>query len=194
MREATVKRKTNETDISAELKLDGEGSYAVETGVGFLDHMLGLFARHGLFDLKLSCLGDLDVDGHHTVEDIGIVIGKATDKALGDRAGIKRYGSAFVPMDEALASVSVDISGRPYIVFNVKFTGHSVGDVECALFEEFFRALAFNAGITMHANLIYGSNNHHIIEAVFKAFAKALKEAVSVDERIKGVLSTKGTI
>jgi imidazoleglycerol-phosphate dehydratase len=194
MRSASIKRKTNETDISLEFVLDGEGRYAVETGIGFLDHMLSLFARHGSFDLKLSCLGDLDVDAHHTVEDIGIVIGQAIAKTLENKEGINRYGTAFVPMDEALVSVCIDISNRPYLVFNVDFKSPCAKELDCCLFEEFFRALTFNAGITLHVNQQYGQNSHHIIEAVFKAFSKALLQAVTINTNIKGVMSTKGMI
>lgn len=194
MRCSTIKRKTNETDIIIDLNFDGEGKFAIETGIGFLDHMLGLFAKHGIFDLKISCLGDLDVDAHHTVEDVGIVLGQAMKQAFGDKEGINRYGNSSVPMDEALVSVSLDISNRPYLVFNVDFRSEIVGEMETELFEEFFRALIINAGLTLHINMEYGQNNHHIIEALFKAFAKALKAAVSKNENIKGIMSTKGLI
>ena len=194
MRCSTIKRKTNETDIIIDLNFDGEGKFAIETGIGFLDHMLGLFAKHGIFDLKISCLGDLDVDAHHTVEDVGIVLGQAMNQAFGDKEGINRYGNSSVPMDEALVSVSLDISNRPYLVFNVDFRSEIVGEMETELFEEFFRALIINAGLTLHINMEYGQNNHHIIEALFKAFAKALKAAVSKNENIKGIMSTKGLI
>lgn len=194
MRCSTIKRKTNETDIVIDLNLDGEGKYAVETGIGFLDHMLGLFAKHGIFDLKISCLGDLDVDAHHTVEDIGIVLGQAMKQAFGDKEGINRYGNFTVPMDEALVSVYLDISNRPYLVFNVDFKSETIGEMKTELFEEFFRALTVNAGLTLHINMVYGQNSHHIIEAVFKAFAKALRSAVDKNENIKGIMSTKGMI
>jgi imidazoleglycerol-phosphate dehydratase len=194
MRNDVVKRKTNETDVSAEIDLDGSGRFAVETGVGFLDHMLILFAKHGSVDLKISCLGDLNVDAHHTVEDIGIVLGKAINGALGSREGINRYGSSRVPMDDALADVALDLGNRPYLVFNAELTCPSVGDMDSELFREFFRALAYNSGMTLHINLVYGMNNHHMIEAVFKAFARAFKEAAEINNDIRGVMSTKGMI
>jgi len=194
MRNDAVKRKTSETDVSVELDLDGTGKFEVDTGIGFLDHMLILFAKHGQLDLKISCLGDLNVDAHHSVEDIGIVLGQTVKGALGNKEGINRYGSAVIPMDEALVSVAVDIGNRPYLVFNVEFTSESVGDVDSELFREFFRALAFNAGMALHVNMAYGRNNHHIIEAVFKAFARAFKEASSVNNSIKGAMSTKGML
>lgn len=194
MRNAVIKRKTGETDIVVELEIDGKGRYSVETGIGFFDHMLALFARHGLFDLRVSCLGDLDVDAHHSMEDVGIALGKAFSEALADKASITRYGCCRLPMDEALADAAVDISGRPYVVFDVGFSSRSVGGIECELFEEFFRAFALNAGITLHINLIYGKNSHHIIEAVFKAFARALKQGCLTDKNIEGVMSTKGMI
>lgn len=194
MRNAVIKRKTGETDIVLELEIDGRGRYSGETGIGFFDHMIALFARHGLFDLRVSCLGDLDVDAHHSVEDIGITLGRAFSDALSDKASIQRYGYCRLPMDEALVDVAIDISGRPYVVFNVGFGSQSVGGLECELFEEFFRAFAFNAGVTLHINLIYGKNSHHIIEAVFKAFARALKQGCKIDKNIEGVMSTKGMI
>lgn len=193
-RKAEVIRKTGETDIRINLNLDGEGKYDIKTGIGFFDHMLCLMTKHGLFDIKLSALGDLEVDSHHTVEDVGIVIGQCIAKALGDKVGIKRYGTSFVPMDEALASVNLDISGRPFLVFEGEFTCDKLGDFDTEMVEEFFRAVAFNAGITLHARVIYGKNNHHMIEALFKAFGRALGEAIQKDSRIKGVMSTKGVI
>ncbi|ABS39862.1 imidazoleglycerol-phosphate dehydratase HisB [Clostridium botulinum] len=191
---AKVYRKTGETEIKSEINLYGEGKYDIKTGIGFFDHMLNLMARHGLIDVKLEAKGDLQVDSHHTVEDVGIVLGESFKKALGDKKGIKRYGTSFVPMDEALASVSIDISGRPYIVCDFNFTVDKLGEMDTELVEEFLRALAFNAGITLHARVLYGKNNHHMIEAVFKALGRALREAVDIDERINGVMSTKGTL
>ncbi|ABS35827.1 imidazoleglycerol-phosphate dehydratase [Clostridium botulinum] len=191
---AKVYRKTGETEIKSEINLYGEGKYDIKTGIGFFDHMLNLMARHGLIDVKLEAKGDLQVDSHHTVEDVGIVLGESFKKALGDKKGIKRYGTSFVPMDEALASVSIDISGRPYIVCDFNFTVDKLGEMDTELVEEFLRALAFNAGITLHARVLYGKNNHHMIEAVFKALGRALREAVDRDEKINGVMSTKGTL
>lgn len=194
MRRAEVVRKTKETDIRLVLNLDGEGENAVASGIGFLDHMLCLFSSHGLFDLELSCTGDLKVDAHHTVEDIGIVLGKAISEALGSRESIKRYGSALIPMDESLAQVALDLSNRPYLYFDVPFSNPRIGEMETEMFEEFFRAVAVNAGMTLHISLLHGKNNHHMIEAVFKAFARALREAVTLDPSIKGVNSTKGML
>ncbi|BAQ13516.1 putative imidazoleglycerol-phosphate dehydratase [Clostridium botulinum] len=191
---AKVYRKTGETEIKSEINLYGEGKYDIKTGIGFFDHMLNLMARHGLIDVKLEAKGDLQVDSHHTVEDVGIVLGESFKKALGDKKGIKRYGTSFVPMDEALASVSIDISGRPYIVCDFNFTVDKLGEMDTELVEEFLRALAFNAGITLHVRVLYGKNNHHMIEAVFKALGRALREAVDRDEKINGVMSTKGTL
>ncbi|KEJ00928.1 imidazoleglycerol-phosphate dehydratase [Clostridium botulinum A2B7 92] len=187
-------RKTSETEIKSEINLYGEGKYDIKTSISFFDHMLNLMARHGLIDVKLEAKGDLQVDSHHTVEDVGIVLGESFKKALGDKKGIKRYGTSFVPMDEALASVSIDISGRPYIVCDFNFTVDKLGEMDTELVEEFLRALAFNAGITLHARVLYGKNNHHMIEAVFKALGRAIREAVDRDERINGVMSTKGTL
>ncbi|MCR1973495.1 imidazoleglycerol-phosphate dehydratase HisB [Clostridium sporogenes] len=191
---AKVYRKTGETEIKSEINLYGEGKYDIKTGIGFFDHMLNLMARHGLIDVKLEAKGDLQVDSHHTVEDVGIVLGQSFREALGDKKGIKRYGTSFVPMDEALASVSIDISGRPYIVCDFNFTVDKLGGMDTELVEEFLRALAFNAEITLHARVLYGKNNHHMIEAVFKALGRALREAVDRDEKINGVMSTKGTL
>lgn len=191
---AILERKTGETDIKVSLNLDGEGKYEVNTGVGFFDHMLSLMGKHGLMDLKVGAKGDLYIDSHHTVEDVGIVIGQCLKKALEDKTSINRYGTAFVPMDEALAEVSIDISGRPYLVFEAKFTTSNLGNFEMEMVEEFFRAVAFNAGITLHARVLYGKNNHHMAEALFKAFGRAMLEASSRNERIKGVMSTKGLI
>lgn len=190
----SLERNTNETKINMELNLDGSGIYSINTGIGFLDHMLTLTAKHGFMDIKLNAQGDLDVDCHHTVEDTGIVMGKCIDGALGSREKIKRYAFSYVPMDEALAFVCIDISGRPYLVFDAPFTSENVGGLQVEMVEEFFRAVAFNSGITFHAKVLYGKNNHHMIEALFKAFGRALNEAASIDKNIKGVLSTKGII
>lgn len=193
-RKAQIARKTNETNINIEINLDGEGNYSINTGVGFFDHMLSLFSKHGLLDLTVKAEGDLYIDPHHTVEDVGIALGKCIDKALGDKNGIKRYGTAFLPMDEALAMVSMDISGRPYLVFEGEFNSPKVGEMDTELVEEFFRAVAFNGGITLHGRILYGKNSHHMIEALFKALGRALREASTKDERIKGVMSTKGSL
>lgn len=187
-------RKTTETHVEINLNLDGSGKYSVDTGIGFFDHMLSLMGKHSLMDLNIKAVGDLIVDAHHTVEDTGIVLGTCIFEALGDKSGIKRYGSAYVPMDEALAFVSLDISGRPYLVFDSCFKNDKVGDMDTQLVEEFFRALAFNCGITLHIKVVYGKNDHHMIEAIFKAFARAFCEAITVDVRIIGVNSTKGCI
>lgn len=194
MRTASIERKTGETDINVELDLDGEGKYEIDTGIGFFDHMLSLMAKHGLLDLKVMAKGDTYVDSHHTVEDVGIVIGECIKKALLDKASINRYGTAFVPMDEALAQVSMDISGRPFLVFDAEFTTDKLGTFDTEMVEEFFRAVAFNSGITLHVRVLYGKNNHHMIEGIFKAFGRALCEAASKNERIKGVMSTKGML
>jgi len=194
MRTHRVTRKTTETDIAFEINLDGEGVGKISTAIPFLDHMLTLFARHGLFDLHLQGSGDTDVDYHHLVEDIGICFGKAVRGAVGDKKGMARYGSACVPMDEALCHVCIDISGRPYLVFRAEFGGKKIRDFDPLLLEEFFRSFTDHGGITLHVNVIYGKDPHHIAEAVFKAFARALREAVRIDDRIKGVLSTKGSL
>lgn len=193
-RKSEISRKTGETDITLSVDIDGVGKANTNTGVGFLDHMLNLFARHGLFDLEIEAKGDLEVDAHHTVEDVGIVLGQALRQALGEKKSIKRYGSSFVPMDEALAQVSLDLSGRPYLVFDAQLECEKLGNMETELVEEFFRAVAFNAGITLHIKVLYGSNTHHIIEAMFKAFGRALDDATRKDDRIEGVMSTKGTL
>lgn len=194
IRKASLKRKTYETDISMELNIDGEGKSSISTGIGFFDHMLNLFARHGLMDLTVEAKGDLEVDAHHTVEDVGIVLGQLIKEALGDKKSIKRYGTSYVPMDESLVLVSLDLSGRPFLVFDVNFTCEMTGTMETELFEEFFRAVSHNAGMTLHIKLLHGSNSHHIAEAVFKAFGRALDEATKIDDRIKGIMSTKGTL
>ena len=193
-RNATVTRKTKETDIAITLNLDGTGKSSIHTGIGFFDHMLEGFSRHGFFDLDVKVQGDLEVDGHHSVEDIGIVLGAAIKDSLGDKAGIKRYGSAILPMDDALALCAVDLGGRPYFAFDCTFTADKVGGLDTELVREFFYALSYSAGMNLHIKMLSGINNHHMIEAVFKAFAKALDDAIKKDERIKDVLSTKGSL
>jgi imidazoleglycerol-phosphate dehydratase len=192
MREGYVKRKTAETDIELVLNLDGSGKHRIGTGVGFFDHMLTAFAVHSGFDLTLTCEGDLEVDCHHSVEDVGIALGKAFADAVSDKKGIARYGSFTIPMDEALASCTVDVCGRPYLVFNAEFGDYRMGDMDTAMVEEFFRAFAMNAMVTLHINLHYGKNDHHKAEAIFKAFAHALKAAVKAEG--DGVLSSKGSL
>jgi imidazoleglycerol-phosphate dehydratase len=192
-RKASVKRSTKETVISLALALDGSGKSEISTGIPFFDHMITLMAMHGLFDLNLKATGDLEVDFHHTVEDVGIAFGEGVKKALGDHTGIRRYGAALVPMDEALARVVLDISGRPYLGYRVKARG-KVKDFNLELVESFFKAVADNAGITLHIELLYGANRHHIVEAIFKGFGRALDEATSQDKRRRGVPSTKGKL
>ncbi len=195
MRKSRIERKTKETDIKVELALEGTGRYSVDTSIPFLDHMLSLMCKHGLFDLALKAKGDIDIDDHHTVEDAGIVLGKAVKQCLGDMKGIARYGQASVPMDESLASVCLDISGRPYLVYKVDFPKKSrLKDFDPDLVEDFFHALVGNAGITLHVAVPYGRNTHHIIEAIFKAFGRALRQAVAMDPRVKGIPSTKGKL
>lgn len=195
MRQASVERKTAETQIVATVNLDGDGQYSVETGIGFLDHMLEQLSRHSLIDLDLTAKGDLHVDQHHTTEDTGIVIGEAIAKALGERRGIMRYGSALIPMDETLSRVALDLSNRPYLVWKVKFSKPRLGDMDSELFREWFHAFAQAVGATLHVETIYGENNHHKIESCFKGLARALRQAVAVDPR-KGdcVPSTKGIL
>lgn len=193
-RVASISRKTKETEISMELSLDGSGKSQIETGIGFFNHMLDSFARHGFFDLKLAVKGDLYVDAHHTVEDTGIVLGQAIKSALGEKEGIKRYGSFLLPMDEALVLCAIDLSGRPYLSYDLNFSVERVGYLDTELVKEFFYALSYSAGMNLHIKLLNGGNNHHVVEAAFKAFAKALDEACSLDPRIQGVLSTKGSI
>jgi imidazoleglycerol-phosphate dehydratase len=193
-RKAKILRESNETNIEVNINLDGSGNYQGDTGIGFFDHMLNLFTKHGLLDLQLKAVGDLFVDSHHTIEDVGIVIGLAIKEALKGKEGIKRYGTSFVPMDETLATVSLDLSGRAYLVFDAEFTVDKIGGFDSEMVEEFFRAVATNGGITLHARVIYGKNNHHMVEALFKALGKALSEALTYDKRIKGVLSTKGSL
>ncbi len=194
-RKSSIERKTTETNIKLKFAIDGQGKGKINTGIPFLDHMLTLFAKHGLFDLTIDAVGDLEIDYHHTVEDIGIVLGKAIAQAVGDKKGIRRYGSALIPMDETLASVALDISGRPYIVYNVSLPKRGkIKEFDADLIEDFFQALVTNSGITLHINLRYGRNIHHIFEAVFKAFARALDEATTIDSRVSGVPSTKGKL
>lgn len=193
-RSTTVERKTKETDISLILNLDGTGKSEIDTGIGFFDHMLEGFAKHGFFDMKLKVKGDLKVDGHHTVEDTGIVLGQAVKQALGDKAGIKRYGSFILPMDDALALCAIDLCGRPYFNFECSFTSEKTGGLDTELVREFFYAVSYSAGMNLHIKMLSGVNNHHMIEAIFKAFAKVLDEAVRKDERITDVLSTKGSL
>jgi imidazoleglycerol-phosphate dehydratase len=195
MRQAKIERKTKETWIQVELDLDGRGTAGMTTGIAFLDHMLTLLARHARIDLKVTARGDLDVDDHHTVEDTGIVIGQAINMALSDKRGICRYGDARVPMDEALADAALDLSGRSYLVFSARFDSAQVGAFSTQMVEEFFRAVAYNAGITLHLSCPYGRNDHHKIEALFKAFARSLRQAVAVDPQAADeVPSTKGTL
>ena len=194
MRVGKILRETNETKIDLEINLDGKGRISVNSGIGFFNHMLNLFAAHGQFDLILECKGDLEIDGHHSVEDIGIALGAAIKNALGDKRGINRYGTFFLPMDESLALVSLDISGRPFLVFDAGELAPTVGNFDTELTEEFLRAFAFNAGITLHVKILYGKNTHHKIEAIFKALGHALKIAVSYDEKNNGIPSTKGIL
>lgn len=194
IRQATVTRKTGETDINMRLVLDGSGRANVNTGIGFFDHMLISFAKHGLFDLDLTVKGDLIVDCHHTIEDVGIVLGEAIKKALGDKKAIRRYGDIILPMDETLIMCAIDLSGRPYLVFDGHFTSDRVGYFDTQMVQEFFYAISYSAGINLHIRQISGENDHHIIEGMFKAFAKALDEAVMKDPRITSVLSTKGSL
>lgn len=191
---ATIQRDTTETQIELTLNLDGEGQRELDLPVPFLRHMLDGFAKHGGFDLTVRARGDIDIDDHHTVEDIGIVLGQAFKQAIGDKAGIRRYGNRFTPMDEALAQATLDISGRPFLVFNGAFPKEYVGTFNTELVEEFFRAFSSNSGVTLHINIHYGTNTHHMIEAVFKAFGGALSEAVHRDPNIKGIPSTKGVL
>lgn len=193
-RSATVERNTNETKISIKLELDGTGICEPATGIGFFDHMLDGFARHGLFDLTASCQGDIHVDCHHTIEDMGIVLGTALKQALGDKKGIVRYGSCMLPMDETLAMCAIDLSGRPYLVFDAPFRGEKVGNMDVQMAKEFFYAVSYAAGMNLHLKVLYGENDHHMMEALFKAFAKALDMATRMDPRITDVLSTKGTL
>lgn len=192
MRKAVIARKTAETDISLEIDLDGKGKNQIDSTIPFLNHMLQLFSRHGMIDLVLRGRGDTAVDDHHLVEDIGICLGKAVREALGDREGICRYGSAVVPMDESLSSVAIDISGRPWLVWNAEFSEQLVGNFNPALLQDFFKSFSDHSGINLHISVNYGRNSHHKAEAIFKAFARALHGAAQIDKRIEGVLSTKG--
>lgn len=194
MRSAEIQRNTNETKIGLSLEIDGDGARRISTGIGFFDHMLDLFAKHGLFDIDLNVSGDLHVDEHHTVEDVGIVLGEAFAQAVGDKAGICRYATQFVPMDEALAFVSVDFSGRAFLQYSVDCPDNTVGSIGSQIFEEFFRAFATGAKITLHIGVLYGCNTHHMIEAVFKAVARALRFALEDDPRNSGIPSTKGVL
>ena len=195
MRTGTITRKTSETAIAVEVDLDGTGAYEVSTGIGFLDHMIEQFSRHSLIDVKLKVAGDLHVDQHHTTEDSAIALGQAIAQALGDKAGIGRYGTAYSPMDEALARVSLDISGRPWLVWKAGFSQPRLGEMDTELFEHWFQSIAQAAGITLHIELLYGQNNHHIIEGIFKGFARAMRQAVSIDPRKQGAIpSTKGIL
>jgi len=193
-RTAKITRQTKETKVDLTIDLDGKGRNTISTGVGFFDHMLDLLSRHSLIDLDVTAEGDLHVDSHHTVEDVGIVLGQAIEKAVGDKKGIYRYGWAIVPMDESLAQVAVDLSGRPAFVFNVKFTGEAIGQFPVELVEEFLKSLATSARLNLHVSVPYGTNNHHIAEAIFKSLAKALRQAVSKDPRNDEVPSTKGSL
>ncbi len=193
-RSGGIHRKTRETDIEITLRLDGSGQATVNTGIGFLDHMLEGFAKHGFFDLNCQVKGDLQVDGHHTVEDTGISLGQAIREAVGDKKGIRRYGYFILPMDESLALCAVDLCGRPYLQFDCDFTAERVGELETELVKEFFYAVSYNAGMNLHLRMLQPGNNHHMIEAMFKAFAKALDEATTPDPRIADVLSTKGSL
>ena len=193
-RTADYVRKTKETDISLHLNLDGTGSSSIHTGIGFFDHMLDGFARHGLFDLKVNVAGDLAVDCHHTIEDTGIVLGNAIKEVVGDKKGIRRYGSCILPMDETLVLCAVDLSGRPYLVFDGEFTTDRVGYMDTEMVKEFFYAISYTAGMNLHIRVLSGGNNHHMIEAMLKAFAKALDQATVIDPRITDILSTKGSL
>jgi imidazoleglycerol-phosphate dehydratase len=193
-RQATLRRKTRETDIEIDLSLDGEGSYAVETGVPFFDHMLESFAKHGLFDLRIRAVGDLAVDTHHTVEDVGIALGQAVRQALGDAEGIRRYGSQVLPMAEAKVEVSLDVSNRAYLVYNVKLANDRIGSFDVSLTEDFLYAFSQNAGVDLHVELRYGKSPHHVVEAIFKGLARALRIAVERDPRVKGLPTVKGAL
>jgi len=195
MRQARVERKTKETSVRAAVDLDGTGSYKVKTGIGFLDHMLEQLSRHSLIDLELEAKGDLHIDFHHTTEDTGIVIGEAVSKALGERKGINRYGSAVIPMDETCTRVSIDASNRPYLIWKVKFSKPKLGEMDTELFKEWFQAFAQSAGVTLHVENLYGENNHHIVESCFKGLARSLRQAVEIDPRkADAVPSTKGVL
>lgn len=191
---ANIQRKTKETDISARLNIDGTGSSTINTGIGFFNHMLEGFAKHGFFDLNLNCEGDLVVDCHHTIEDCGIVLGNAVKEAIGDKKGIKRFGSCILPMDETLVLCAIDLSGRPYLVFDGEFTTDRVGYMDTEMVKEFFYAISYSAEMNLHIKVLNSGNNHHMIEAMFKSFARALDEATTLDPRITDVMSTKGSL
>ena len=191
---AQIQRKTKETDIQVKLNLDGSGNSVINTGIGFFNHMLEGFSKHGFFDLNLNCEGDLAVDCHHTIEDCGIVLGNAIREALGDKSGIKRFGSCILPMDESLVLCAIDLSGRPYLVFDGEFTTEKIGYMDTEMVKEFFYAISYSAGMNLHIKVLAPGNNHHMAEAMFKAFARALDEAVSRDPRVQGILSTKGSL
>ena len=193
-RSASIERNTSETKIKLSIDLDGNGNGNIHTGIGFFDHMLDGFARHGLFDLKVNVAGDLAVDCHHTIEDTGIVLGNAIKEAVGDKKGIRRYGSCILPMDETLVLCAVDLSGRPYLVFDGEFTTDRVGYMDTEMVKEFFYAISYTAGMNLHIRVLSSGNNHHMIEAMFKAFAKALDQATVIDPRITDILSTKGSL
>ena len=193
-RKSAIERRTKETDIFVSLNLDGTGNADIHTGIGFFDHMLDGFARHGFFDIKVKVSGDLEVDGHHTVEDTGIVLGQVIKEALGDKSGIRRYGSFILPMDDALALCAVDLCGRPYFSYECEFPSERIGELDTELIREFFYAVSYSAGMNLHIKMLSGLNGHHMAEAMFKAFSKALDEAVSKDGRIEDVLSTKGSL
>lgn len=190
----TVTRKTRETDIAVKINLDGGGSAVIDTGIPFMDHMLELFARHGFFDLEAQAKGDLHIDCHHTMEDLGLALGQALNEALGDKAGIRRYGSCILPMDETLVLVALDLSGRPYLVYDLVPPSERLKDIDTALFKEFFQAFSVKAGMNLHIKLLAGEETHHVFEGVFKALAKAMDQATGIDPRVKGVLSTKGSL
>jgi imidazoleglycerol-phosphate dehydratase len=195
MRQGSIERKTHETEISVSLNLDGNGEYTVNTGIGFLDHMLEQLSRHSLIDLNVKAVGDLQIDFHHTTEDTGIAIGEALNQALGDRKGITRYGSATIPMDETMTRVNMDISNRPYLIWKVEFSKAKLGEMDTELFKEWFQAFAQGAGITLHVENMYGENNHHIVESCFKALARALRQAIEIDPRKSDEIpSTKGVL
>lgn len=195
MRTATVERKTKETSVKVTVNLDGKGIYNVSTGIGFLDHMMEQLSRHSLMDITIEAKGDLHIDYHHTTEDVGITLGEAVNKALGERRGITRYGSAYAPMDETLTRVALDISGRPYFIWKVNFSKPKLGDMDTELFREWFQAFAFNAGMTLHVENLYGENNHHIVESCYKALARSVREAISIDVRKSDdIPSTKGVL
>ena len=195
MRTASVERKTKETDVAVTVNLDGTGAYDVATGIGFFDHMLEQLSRHSLIDVTVRAKGDLHIDQHHTVEDVGISLGLAVKRALGDLKGIRRYADVHLPMDETMTRAAIDVSGRPFLVFEIPFSRDKIGDFDTELFEEFFRAFAFNAGLTLHVETLYGVNNHHMIESAFKATARALEAAVTIDPRRAGTIpSTKGSL